>query len=185
MIPNSKGVALSPDDGVVTLPDLVAEALRKHRRAQAEERLGAGRDWQDHDLVCPARNGVPWRPSNFKRDFEAFVRKNGFLGLTFHKLRHAHATHLIRAGADIRTVAARHGHSTPAPDSGHLRPPTARGPRRRGPPPDGAAWGTVPLRGGAKLVPTPPEVSLSKGTRKLELKQDKTQRCCHRELESR
>jgi integrase len=125
MIPNSKGVALSPDDGVVTLPDLVAEALRKHRRAQAEERLGAGRDWQDHDLVCPARNGVPWRPSNFKRDFEAFVRKNGFLGLTFHKLRHAHATHLIRAGADIRTVAARHGHSTPRltlDTYGHLLP---------------------------------------------------------------
>jgi integrase len=109
----------------VALPPVVVEALREHRRAQAVERLRAGPSWQDYDLVCPARNGVPWRPSNFKRDFEAFVRKNGFEGLTFHMLRHTHASHLIRVGADIRTVASRLGHATPRltlDTYGHLLP---------------------------------------------------------------
>jgi len=109
----------------VALPPMVVEALREHRRAQAVERLRAGPRWQDHGLVCAARNGVPWRPSNFKRDFEAFVMKNGFEGLTFHMLRHSHASHLIRAGADIKVVASRLGHSTPRltlDTYGHLLP---------------------------------------------------------------
>jgi integrase len=97
----------------VVLPPVVVEALREHRRTQVAERLKAGPSWQDYDLVCPARNGVPWRPSNFKRDFEAFVRKNGFEGLTFHALRHTHASLLIRSGADLKVVASRLGHSTP------------------------------------------------------------------------
>jgi integrase len=109
----------------VVLPPVVVEVLREHRRAQVAERLKAGPSWQDYDLVCPARNGVPWRPSNFKRDFEAFVRKNGFEGLTFHMLRHSHASHLIRAGADIKVVASRLGHATPRltlDTYGHLLP---------------------------------------------------------------
>jgi integrase len=32
----------------------------------------------------------------------------------FHDLRHAHASYLVRAGVDVRTVAGRLGHSTPS-----------------------------------------------------------------------
>ncbi len=97
----------------VAMPPQVAEALRRHRKAQLEERLQQGPAWQDYDLVCPAANGAPWWPSNFRREFERFWRTLPVPPFTFHALRHTHATHLIRSGADIRTVAARLGHSTP------------------------------------------------------------------------
>lgn len=109
----------------VALPSMVVEALRRHRRAQVEERLRLGEAWQDHGLVCPASNGAPWWPSNFQGAFATLSRSAGFEGLTFHTLRHTHATHLIRSGADVRTVAARLGHSTPALTLnvyGHLLP---------------------------------------------------------------
>ena len=37
----------------VTLPVVLVEALRRHRVAQAKERLVAGPDYQDHGLVFP------------------------------------------------------------------------------------------------------------------------------------
>jgi integrase len=97
----------------VVLPPLVVEALRRHRKAQLEERLRAGPDWKDHDLVCPATNGAPWYPSNFRKAFLDLVRRCGTKVFTFHALRHTHASLAIRLGADVRTVASRLGHSTP------------------------------------------------------------------------
>lgn len=41
----------------VAPPRLVAEALQKHRRTQAEERLRAGPDWRNLDLVCCGPTG--------------------------------------------------------------------------------------------------------------------------------
>jgi len=97
----------------VVVPPLAAEALKRHRRAQVEERLRAGPVWEDHDLVCPASNGGPWYPSNFQKVFSGFVRQYAIRRVTFHQLRHAHASYAIRLGADLRTVAARLGHATP------------------------------------------------------------------------
>jgi integrase len=97
----------------VVLPPLVVEALRRHRKIQLEERLKAGPDWKGHDLVCPASNGAPWYPSNFRKAFADLVRRCGTKAFTFHALRHTHASQAIRLGADVRTVAARLGHSTP------------------------------------------------------------------------
>jgi integrase len=97
----------------VVLPPLVVEALRRHRKAQLEERLRAGPDWKDHNLVCPATNGAPWYPSNFRKAFTDLVRRCGTRAFTFHQLRHTHASLAIRLGADVRTVAARLGHSSP------------------------------------------------------------------------
>ncbi|MCS7173985.1 MAG: tyrosine-type recombinase/integrase [Armatimonadetes bacterium] len=84
-----------------------------------------GEAWTDHGLVCPGENGAPWWPNNFQRAFSALTRRVGVEGLTFHVLRHTHASHLIRAGVDLRTVAARLGHATPTltlNTYGHLIP---------------------------------------------------------------
>ena len=97
----------------VVLPPLVVEALRKHRRLQAEERLRAGPDWEDNDLVCCGPMGGPINPNTLTWEFGHLMRKLG-LRKRFHDLRHAHATYLVRAGVDVRTVAGRLGHATPS-----------------------------------------------------------------------
>ena len=44
--------------------------------------------------------------------FCAIVRENGFPHLTFHGLRHAHATLALTAGINPKVVSERLGHST-------------------------------------------------------------------------
>jgi integrase len=108
----------------VALPAQVLRLLRAHRRRQAEGRLRAGPSWTDHGLVCPGRDGGPWHPTSFSHEFAALAHSVG-LRLRFHDLRHAHASYLLRTGADVRTVAARLGHSTPTltlNTYGHLVP---------------------------------------------------------------
>jgi integrase len=97
----------------VAMPPLVVEALRRHRKAQLEERLRAGPDWKDRGLVVCGPFGEPLTPSAVSREFRRLMQRIGLRG-RFHDLRHAHASHLVRAGVDVRTVAGRLGHSTPS-----------------------------------------------------------------------
>ena len=69
-----------------------------------------------HKPVSPlvTADGGFMRPSYLSRRFSAVC---GLLGLPegthFHTLRHTHATWLLMAGADIRTVSERLGHAKP------------------------------------------------------------------------
>ena len=92
----------------------VAAALKAHRKVQAEERLVAGPDWHDDDLVIATRNGRPVSPGNFDQTFERLVRQAGAPRLTSHGLRHTAATHMVRHASDlgeIRAAADILGHS--------------------------------------------------------------------------
>lgn len=108
----------------VAVPAQVLQVLRAHRRRQVEERLRAGEAWQDHGLVVCGPDGGPVHPDTLSWEFLRAARSLG-LRTSFHGLRHAHASHLLRAGADVRTLAARLGHSTPTltlNTYGHLVP---------------------------------------------------------------
>ncbi len=92
----------------------VAAALRTHRGVQAEERLIAGADWHDEDLVIATRNGRRVSPGNFDQTLERLVRQAGVTRLTSHGLRHTAATHMVRHASDlgeIRAAADILGHS--------------------------------------------------------------------------
>lgn len=51
--------------------------------------------------------------NEFVRNDKKHIRGTGYEGLCLHQLRHAQATYLIGAGADIKTVQARLGHASP------------------------------------------------------------------------
>lgn len=98
----------------IALPALLVEALREHRKEQAEARLRFGPVYQDMGLLCPAVDGTPWNPRAFTKAFSVLARRAGFEGVRFHDLRHAHASHLLRYGVHPKVVSERLGHATVA-----------------------------------------------------------------------
>ena len=53
-------------------------------------------------------------PDKLSRDWGLAVRALGLPSVTFHALRHTHASVLIAAGTDILTISRRLGHGSPA-----------------------------------------------------------------------
>jgi integrase len=99
----------------VSLPEIVVDALRDHRRQQLELRvaLGLGR-MPDDALVFPAPlKGRYQSPRAFSKEWSRVATSIGFPGLSFHALRHTHASQLIDAGIDIVTISRRLGHAKP------------------------------------------------------------------------
>jgi len=98
----------------VTLPDYLVEALREHRKAQLELRmkLGMGRLPED-ELLFHDVDGNPPTPNSISAAWADFAKSIGIPEVTFHALRHTHASQLIDAGVDIVTISRRLGHAKP------------------------------------------------------------------------
>jgi integrase len=99
---------------VVTMPLSITAELKKHWRQQQEQRLalGLGKAGPE-DLVFARPGGVPWPPDALTGDWARTVRVLKLPKVTFHALRHTHASQLIAAGLDVVTVSRRIGHSNP------------------------------------------------------------------------
>lgn len=95
----------------ITLPTVTVEALRRHRVAQAKNRLQLGPAYKDGDLVCCNSDGAPWKPDSFTRAFIQLVRSNNMAHIRLHDLRHSHATQLIKQGVHVKVVSERLGHA--------------------------------------------------------------------------
>ena len=98
----------------ITLPDLVVEVLRDHRRQQLEQRLALGvGKLPDDALVFPGPNGGPQSPRDLSTLWAQEAARVSLEAVTFHALRHTHASQLIDAGVDIVTISRRLGHASP------------------------------------------------------------------------
>jgi integrase len=96
---------------VIALSPTLIAGLRKHRAAQAVERLALGAGYEEHALIFCEPDGRPWKPSKFTTQFielAARVRVRTHL----HMLRHYHATALLKAGTHPKIVSERLGHAT-------------------------------------------------------------------------
>jgi integrase len=98
----------------ITLPDIVVDALADHRRRQLERRMAMGAGKLPADgLVFSTPNGSPRSPDNLSRDWAECAAAIGLPGVTFHALRHTHASQLIDAGIDVVRISKRLGHASP------------------------------------------------------------------------
>jgi integrase len=99
----------------ITLPDIALDALRTHRRELLETRmkLGLGK-LTDDDLLFANLEGKPLRPSAISSDWGELAGAVGMPEVTFHALRHTHASQLIAQGVDIVTISKRLGHAKPS-----------------------------------------------------------------------
>jgi integrase len=98
----------------ITLPPITVDMLRSHRTAQAQLFLRLGRGWNRADLVCTKVDGGPINPNTLTSGFASLVRRTDIPAITFHGLRHTHATHLFQAGVHPKVAQERLGHSTVA-----------------------------------------------------------------------
>jgi len=96
----------------IALPPIAVEALQAHRRRQLELRLsfGLGKP-EEGTLVFSTIDGDPIPPNNLSRDWRRFVKARKLPDISFHGLRHSHASALIASGIDPLTVSRRIGHA--------------------------------------------------------------------------
>jgi integrase len=96
----------------VLLSARAVDALRRHRAAQAEERLRVGPAWEDNDLVFANEVGRPIAAGNLlKRSFEPLLTRAGVPRIRFHDLRHSAATLLLEQGIHPKIVSEMLGHT--------------------------------------------------------------------------
>ena len=95
----------------IVLPAFAAEALRRHRRQQAEDLLRFGIRQTPETLVCCRAEGQPFSPRAISKAFAELSRRLG-LGIRFHDLRHSHMSHLLAAGVHPKVASERAGHSS-------------------------------------------------------------------------
>jgi integrase len=90
----------------VTLSPATAEVLEAHRARMAQEGHGS------QIIFCDRVGGGYLRKSNVGRQvFKPLLKRAGLPDIRFHDLRHTCATHLLAAGVDVKSVAARLGHA--------------------------------------------------------------------------
>jgi integrase len=92
----------------LSLPSVVARALRRHRASQASRLLAIG---IAPDLVVDNGIGEPWLPASFSTGWRRFAKANGFEGITFHGLRHGAATLMLAGGVPDAVTASIMGHA--------------------------------------------------------------------------
>jgi integrase len=96
----------------ITLPTAAVAMLRAHKVQQLELRLQLGMGKLEADaLVFSTIEGGLLSPDNLSSHWHHLCRAKGLPHVTFHALRHTHASVLIREGVDILTISRRLGHS--------------------------------------------------------------------------
>lgn len=96
----------------VPVDDKTIEILKKHRKKQIEKCLQNGESWNDeYPVFYSFRTRKPLDPSGFEDSIHRYIRKAGVPDISFHGLRHTHATLLLRQGVHPKIVAERLGHA--------------------------------------------------------------------------
>jgi integrase len=99
----------------LALPQIAVQALREHRKRQAEDRLAAGALWQDHGLVFASAIGTSLDAANVRRDFRKVTETAGLgVGWAPRDLRHTFVSLMSADGVPIEEIARLAGHNRTA-----------------------------------------------------------------------
>jgi integrase len=94
------------------LPQRAVEALRSHRKKQAEEKLRAA-DYGDLELVFATGKGTPVDAQNIiNRFFKPLLKRAQLPDIRWHDLRHTYATLLLARGTHPTYVQKSLGHAS-------------------------------------------------------------------------
>ena len=104
------GTKTTASDRQVALPGLAEEALRRHRAAQAVERMAATY-WHDPGLVFTTSIGTRIHRRNVLRWWHQLTEAGGVGRRRFHASRHTAATLMLNNGVPLEVVSATLGHA--------------------------------------------------------------------------
>jgi integrase len=96
----------------VVLPGFVTDALKQRRVYQLEDRVRAGKSWQDTGYVFTSGIGTVLEPRKVDLYFASVRERAGLDGRTFHSLRHDFAGLMLAAGIPGRVVSEMMGHAS-------------------------------------------------------------------------
>ncbi len=99
----------------LALPQAAVQALREHRKRQAQDRLAAGALWQDNGLVFSSAIGTPLDAANVRREFRKITEAAG-LGVEWapRDLRHTFVSLMSADGVPVEEIARLAGHNRTA-----------------------------------------------------------------------
>jgi len=96
---------------LIILSSATLTVLQKHLNLQQEEKMFAGENWQENDLIFPSTLGTPLDPSNMSKDFKDTLKMARLPNIRFHDLRHTAASLMLLQGIHPKIVQERLGHS--------------------------------------------------------------------------
>ena len=99
----------------LALPQAAVQALREHRKRQAQDRLAAGALWEDNGLVFSSAIGTPLDAANVRREFRKITEAAG-LGVEWapRDLRHTFVSLMSADGVPVEEIARLAGHNRTA-----------------------------------------------------------------------
>jgi len=96
----------------VALGTVAVNALRDHRKRQAQEQLKVGSEWRDVGLVFSTEFGDFLSPTTLRLALRRTLGRAGLPTIRFHDLRHSAATLMLSRGVHPKMASEMLGHST-------------------------------------------------------------------------
>lgn len=101
-------------DRVVTLPPSMLRILHDALWDDVMEAQEYSETWKGDYWIVHSRHGARVNKDTPSKWFRKFADAHGFRGVTFHDLRHIHASFLLQHRVDLQSVSSRMGHSDPS-----------------------------------------------------------------------
>ena len=101
-------------DRVITLPPSMIRILKDAMWQDVMEEQDDPEKWKGAGWIVHSRHGARVNKDTPSKWFRKFADAHGYQGLTFHGLRHVHATMLLQHRVDLQSVSSRMGHSDPS-----------------------------------------------------------------------
>lgn len=101
-------------DRIVTLPPSMIRIMKDAMWEDAAEEQDDPEAWKGSGYIVHSRHGARVNKDTPSKWFRQFADDHGFPGLTFHGLRHVHATILLQHHVDLQSVSSRMGHADPS-----------------------------------------------------------------------
>ncbi|MED1202574.1 tyrosine-type recombinase/integrase [Heyndrickxia acidicola] len=95
----------------ISISEHVINQLKTHKEKQLFTKDNMGYKYEDNDFVITTENGKPINPRNLLRQFYEMMEKAQVPRISFHDLRHTHATIMMEQGENPKVVSERLGHS--------------------------------------------------------------------------